>query len=119
MWKGSFSYQDTLEKTQEVCEGLRKYRESVAIFLVKFTTEILSENHQVRGSVDFLYTCQKKKAQSIRIFTKVHCVLCASGVYALRGAVDAIARKMDSKCDMHKVRSENCADETYILNYCT
>jgi hypothetical protein len=82
------------------------------------TTEILSENQQVRGSVEFLYTCQKKNlAQSI--FTKVHCVLCASGVYALRGAVDAIAREMDSKCGMHKVRSENCADETYILNYCT
>jgi len=38
---------------------------------------------------------------------------------ALRGAVDAIARKMDSKCDMHKVRSGVCADETCILSYCT
>ena len=85
------------------------------------TTEILSENHQLGVLLSF---CTHVKffflAQSI--FTKVHCVLCASGVcdvYALRGAVDAIARKMDSKCDMHKVRSENCADETYILNYCT
>jgi hypothetical protein len=43
---------------------------------------------------------------------------CASAD-ALHGAVDAVARKMDSKCDMRKVRSENCADETCILHYCT
>ena len=40
-------------------------------------------------------------------------------VCALRGAVGAITRIIDSKRDMHEVRSEICADETCILNYCT
>jgi hypothetical protein len=38
-------------------------------------------------------------------------------VCALRGAVGAIARKMDSNSDVCKIRSQNCADETYILSY--
>jgi hypothetical protein len=40
-------------------------------------------------------------------------------VCALRGAVGAIARIIDSKCDMHKLRSQICVDETCILSYQT